>query len=370
MSFSFCINKNEMLTLCGLSLLYHGLDLKQEGKLMQDGNRLVAVVIKFLTDAKAPGAADFKRLAISMTNVDAQLKPANNGRTMDNSMPAPPSTSPDMATVSKPNTSPTTHQKELHSQARRHTSTTMTESDLLSQQEKLRRIALPHSASHHAEPHHYGRTSTDSARSETAISTRDFRGSAAQLRALMKNRAGQNPKLPNLDYLSLSSTSIPPQPQPQSPTQTRTSQVAPTSHSSVVPTSAYNGPKTAADSTEWEVLLGVFDDRNLYDAIYGPGPSSAQVPTGTGGSNYGSWSPESWDYSSAQIGDFLDPSTQSVLSLSDESLSSGGEDMSTTTELPGSGQQYDYKDPFSSGATMTGDAFRFIYEGSEGNFGM
>ena len=56
MSFSFCINRNEVLTLCGLSLLYQGLDLKQEGKLMKDGQRLVCTVVKCLDKAKAPGA--------------------------------------------------------------------------------------------------------------------------------------------------------------------------------------------------------------------------------------------------------------------------------------------------------------------------
>jgi hypothetical protein len=87
MSFSFCLNKNEMLTLCGLSLLYQGLDLKQEGKLMQDGQRLVRIVIRYLEKADAPGAADFKRLALSMINADSQSKQPTTRST--NSMPAP-----------------------------------------------------------------------------------------------------------------------------------------------------------------------------------------------------------------------------------------------------------------------------------------
>lgn len=368
MSFSFCLNKNEMLTLCGLSLLYHGLDLKQEGKLMQDGNRLVAVVIKFLTNAKAPGAADFKRLALSMINLDAQLKPGNS-RPMDNAMAAP-SNKPTVATLShtKSNTSPPSHQKQLHSQVRRHTSATMSESDLLSQQEKLRRVTLPHAVSQHMEARHYSRTSTDSTRSETTMGNREYRGSVPPMRAMMKPRASKAPKLPNLDYLSLSNT--PAASQPQSPAQARSSQAVHVSHGSMVPTSAYSGPKTTAEPTEWEVLLGSFDDRNLYDAIYGGGPDSASVSAGAGSSNYGSWSPESWDYASAPMGDFLNPATsQSVLSLSDESLSSG-EDLSTT-ELGVSGPQFDYKDPFLTGGTSHPvDAFRFLYDGSDGTFAM
>ena len=368
MSFSFCLNKNEMLTLCGLSLLYHGLDLKQEGKLIQDSNRLVAVVVKFLTNAKAPGAADFKRLAASMINLDNQLKPASS-RSTDNTMGAPPSTKPAVATLShtKSNTSPPTHQKHLHSQIRRHTSATMSESDLLSQQEKLRRVTLPHAISQHPEAHQYHRTSTESARSETTIGNRDYRSSVPPLRAMIKPRASKNQNLPNLDYLSLSNTPAPSQ--PQSPGQARSSQVMQVSHGSVVPTTSYSGPKTTAEPTEWEVLLGSFDDRNLYDAIYGGGPGSANMPAGAGSSNYSSWSPESWDYASAPMGDFLNPATsQSVLSLSDDSLSSG-EDLSTDLGL--SDPQFDYKDPFLPGGTsVPGDAFRFLYDGSDGSFAM
>ena len=71
MSFSFCINKNEVLTLCGLTLLYQGLDLKQEGKLMKDGQRLVCTVVKCLEKDNAPGALDFRRLAASMISGDS-----------------------------------------------------------------------------------------------------------------------------------------------------------------------------------------------------------------------------------------------------------------------------------------------------------
>jgi hypothetical protein len=71
MSFSFCLNRNEMLTLCGLSLLCQGLDLKQEGKLMKDGQRLVCWVVKYLENVNAPGALDFRRLAASMITFES-----------------------------------------------------------------------------------------------------------------------------------------------------------------------------------------------------------------------------------------------------------------------------------------------------------
>lgn len=358
MSFSFCLNKNEMLTLCGLSLLYHGLDLKQEGKLMQDGNRLVAVVIKYLASAKAPGAADFKRLAAAMINLDTQSKPSN-GRSSDNGMAAPSS--------GKPATSPPTHQK--HSQRQpplhRHASATMSERDLLSQQEKLRRVTSPNIS---IQPP-VTRASTDSARPKPAISKRDYRSSVPQLHAMLKPRAGKNSNLPNLDYLSLNNT--PASSQPQSPGQVRTSTAAQITHGSIVPTSAYSGPKTTADPSEWEVLLGSFDDRNLYDAIYGGGPGSAQPSTATTSSNYGSWSPDSWDFTSAPVGDFVNaPTSQSVLSLSEESLSSGSGEELSATEAVRPDARYDYKDPFLPGTTIPVDTYGYLYDGSDTSFGL
>jgi len=111
------------------------------------------------------------------------------------------------------------------------------------------------------------------------------------------------------------------------------------------------------------------DDRNLYDAIYGGGPGSAQLSTDTNRSNYGSWSPDSWEHTSVlPIGnDFMN--AQSVLSLSEESLSSGGEEVSVTE----AGQRpdpahYDYKDPFMSGNAMPDDGYGYLYDGSDGNF--
>lgn len=77
-------------------------------------------------------------------------------------------------------------------------------------------------------------------------------------------------------------------------------------------------------NSEWETLLGSMDN-NVYDAIYG----GASLPSETmpANSNSVGWSPESWDVSSINVGDFgRNPEPpQSVLSMSDESLSSGEE---------------------------------------------
>ncbi|KAF4637569.1 hypothetical protein G7Y89_g513 [Cudoniella acicularis] len=347
MSFSFCLNKNEMLTLCGLSLLYQGLDLKQEGKLMQDGQRLVAVVIGYLEKANAPGASDFKRLAASMIKVETP--PASTSpvaRSPTSSMPAPKST--------KSTPSPSVPKQQLRPQLFRHGSASMSETDLLSQQEKLRRATLPSLAMHrpdHYSPH--GRTSMDSTRSESPLSKREYRGSMPQLPTMLKPRPVKNEKPPNLDYLSLNNTPVPSQ--PQSPTETRSQQPSHLSHTPIFPAPSYSSKPSTATPTEWEVLLGSLDggQTNLYDAIYG-GPALSIADTAQ--SNYGDWSPDSaWDMT-LTMNDFTNnpQAARSVLSFSEESLSSG-EDLSAS-ELGGMGRQHDYRHSLMTGS-VNGDGY-------------
>ncbi|KAL9600199.1 MAG: hypothetical protein Q9219_003342 [cf. Caloplaca sp. 3 TL-2023] len=97
MSFSFCLNKNELLLLSGFGLLYQGLDLKRKGKLMQDSQRLVCSVIAMLERNAAVGSADFKKVACAMISVDKSTKPDSIAKAIsslrkksDHGMEAPP----------------------------------------------------------------------------------------------------------------------------------------------------------------------------------------------------------------------------------------------------------------------------------------
>ncbi|TVY36213.1 Transcriptional activator protein [Lachnellula subtilissima] len=361
MSFSFCVNKNEMLTLCGLSLLYQGLDLKQEGKLMQDGQRLVAVVIGYLEKAEAPGASDFKKLAASLANLDSQSKTV--AARSPSIMPAPKST--------KSTPSPSVSKQQLRPQMYRHGSASMSDTDLLSQQDKLRRATLPNIGMNRLDRYyHHDRVSTEPDPSETPMPKREYRGSAPQLPTVLK-RALKNDKPPNLDYLSLNNTPV--SSQPQSPVQSRAQNPPHMSHNSVF-SNNYSNPalntntKTAtASPTEWEVLLGSLDggQSNLYDAIYG-GPALSLTDTTT--SNYGDWSPDSgWDMTSMTMNDFSAPGpARSVLSLSEESLSSG-EDLSTSDLGIGSTQQ-EFRHTMMAGSVSSGE--NYLLENLEGPFGL
>ena len=361
MSFSFCLNKNELLTLCGLSLLYQGLDLKQGGKLIQDCQRLVSAVIKYLQKANARGASDFKKLASSFIKLDETLPKLVKARTSESKMLA--------STSSKSTRSPSVPRKELKPQLGRHGSPNGSKSNLVSQQEKIKSANISDVALQRQNSHHRSRSSRESTRPELPISKRDYRVSAPQIPMMPKPRSNSVADPPNLDYLSLTST--PTASQPQLPIQSRNLR-AENSHTTSYPTSAYAGPKAAtATPTEWEVLLGSFDDRHLYDAIYGggPGPAPAMSVADTSSTQYGGWSPESWDMTPLHVGDFTSgiPPPQSVLSFSKDSLSSGSEELSSSDlSIAGPGQ-LEHRHSLMSG-TMLNE--QYLFEGLDAGFGL
>lgn len=347
LSFSFCINKNEALTLCGLSLLYQGLDLKQEGKLMQDSQRLVTAVIGLLEKADAPRATDFSRLAASM--IPLETAPLAVGQSPENITPAPKSV--------KSDSSPPTTKKQIRHVFSRHPSVIMSETDLRAQQDKLRRATMPN-----VSMQQQSRDSFDSARSDSSISRHDYR-STGQPTPSQRHASHTPDTRLNLDYFPLSVT-------PSADTQTR-HQNNHSGHTPLFPPNTYPPSKQTNTTlpSEWEALLSSLDSgqSNLYDAIYG-GPAVVldEANAHVTPSSYEEWSPESWDMAGLTVNDFTNlPANhrvaQSVLSFSDDSLSST-EDMSSNETLSMSRQH--------TLAPSTAPLENYMYDGLEAMFGL
>lgn len=84
MSFSFCLNRTDLLILCGLGSIYQNLNFKSGSSMLKDGNRTIAVIKTYLLKADAPRAAIFEKLVnVSMTQ-EASIK---SGDSPDGSMP-------------------------------------------------------------------------------------------------------------------------------------------------------------------------------------------------------------------------------------------------------------------------------------------
>lgn len=69
LSFSFCVNKNELLTVSGFGILFQALDLEKYSMLIKDNGKSICAIIELLERRKAAGAAEFKRLGCSMISV-------------------------------------------------------------------------------------------------------------------------------------------------------------------------------------------------------------------------------------------------------------------------------------------------------------
>jgi hypothetical protein len=357
MTFSFCLNKTDLLVLCGMSLLYQSLDLKQESKLLKDGERLVNGVIKILNKSKAPGSFHFKRVAGMLMAVD------------EPSMPSPPRPNGEVyisATSQRSSPPAVLAKKKVQPHPLgRLSGAAVSETDLLQQQEKLRRMTMPTNPHRPELYRSRSRPSFDNMQRDVNSIRRDHRLSVSS--AGMASRPPQQRQ--NLDYLSLNNTPV--QSQPSSPVQARLHQQAVSQaqqQAQLYSTAPLSQKASGVSTAEWEALLGSMDGGqiNVYDAIYG-GPALSLTETPTSTSAVSGWSPDSWDLTSFNIGDFGNPAPpQSVLSMSDESLSSGEE--VAPSELGLSVGSIEYRN--SMIATSCGSGENYLLDGLDNGFGI
>lgn len=65
MSFSFCLNRDELLVLCGFGLLFQGLNLNPASKMLKDNGKMLSAVTSLLRKSNAPCASEFERISNS-----------------------------------------------------------------------------------------------------------------------------------------------------------------------------------------------------------------------------------------------------------------------------------------------------------------
>ncbi|EWZ37689.1 fungal-specific transcription factor domain-containing protein [Fusarium oxysporum f. sp. albedinis] len=321
MTFSFCLNKTDLLVVCGMALLYHSIDLKQDSKLMRDDERLVNAVIHILNKTESSGSLDFKRVASMLVKVDeSAVSPMHTSREVS-IPPAPVSNrgSPPRGMVTKP--------KKKGSAAYplgQLPAAAASESNLIDHQERMRRMTMPCVADQRPEFYRArGRQSSDNLQAEVPVFQRGHRMSMSP-----NPDRKASPLSRNLDFMPFGHSSQ--SPQPTSPQQTRAhSHSGPTNqaHHMIESSSVAAAKVNGVSTTEWETLLGSLDGgmNNVYDAIYGG--QGLVNESAIAVSNCGDWPPDNWDlggFSIAEFGNNPQP-PQSVLSMSDESLSSGEE---------------------------------------------
>lgn len=284
MSFSFCLNRDEMLVLSGFGLLFQGLSLEETSKVLKDNSRMVAAVIKILDKSKAPCAPEFGRVARSFLPTPSTppppvqvTKPTPPKATVPpkSKVPAVSRHNSDSAVVVNPIASlPASTKKQLKAIASRFSASGQTKPPRLDAVGDHRRATVPsislhpHGVPSHSQPSLQPNTSlqvptvsrSEPSRSPNLLYNRYVSDTARPsappqppARPLPKARA-QSQRLPNLDYLSFGNEAG-----------------APSSSKAAKPI------KTEPPPTDWEKLLGSLDngETNIFDACYGGQPVEA-----------------------------------------------------------------------------------------------
>jgi len=309
LSFSFCLNKADLTVLSGFGLLFQSFDLDRSGALMKDVQRLLRSLVELLDRSSPSASVEFRRIIglLSMNGTPPVRTPILSRHSSDSNL-------------SSVEESIKATQRQMKAIASHFTSVTQAKfkHDPSTNDHEHRRATVP-TVSLGIYPNH-SHTSLSSIRSEPshpprsepALSPHLQRSSVTPTKQLPKRSS--LPRSTNLDYLSFNEDGR--------------------SATAAYPYAANTMGKGDQAPTDWERLLGSLDNgqANIYDTIYG---GQALEVLGDINSvtaaNQLAWSPEMWSVASSDS--MLVPGTaadvpqapQSVLSFSDESLTSGEE---------------------------------------------
>lgn len=285
MSFSFCLNKNELLLLAGFGLLFQGLNVDRRGKLIQDRQRLLCSAIEILERNSALGAAEFKKIACAMISSERSTKGTRSSddaaarRKSESKMDAPKETSKSARKLqpiaSRFSTGNAPVVKRESSSGRRFTAPTLPTEQLSGYDRSTSQNSVSSVVSDPMLQHGYSRRTTTS-------------------QSPPQNSAS---KPPNLDYLSFNDPA--PSPDNMSPGSSR----------------HFRSPDFLNQQMQ-PPLDSLFPSEDVFSSYVSP-PPSADL----------GWCSDIWAMPS-NVGNQPDAS-QGRVSFSEEDLTSGGEELSS-----------------------------------------
>lgn len=301
LAFSICLNKCELLVLAGFGLLFQNIELDEGGALIRENQRLINTISRILDQTPSLASVEFRHIsnALAISEVPRQprmptLSRHSSGGNIANEHEGMNSAQKHIRAIMNRFTAPSRPSKD----DRRNTLPTLAFNQHFSNsQNSLHSL--------HSEPL--------TARSEPTLSpnmdAKRFSLSPPKPSRARPHSSASRP-LPNIDYLPLGETDA-------------------ENHLNF-PHST-NG-KQESSATDWEQLLSSLDNgqTNIYDGIYGGPPVDALLdvaPLPAAGDPSMVWSPDMWNIRPDDIGTQRrsGEAPRSVLSFSDESLTSGEE---------------------------------------------
>lgn len=325
--FAFCANRDEVLVLAGFGLLFQGLNLDQNSKILKDNQKMICVVNELLEKSKAPCASEFKRVAFSFLPSPPSAKQPKD-KSKDPKMPTLARTNSDGVTsapISSPSSSSSSSpRKQLKAIASRFSGSNHSKKPSLDVADGRR--ATVHNISLHpqgvptqsmpslqpATGSNYNPASmsrSEPARSPinmfsrpSSTSTRPSIAQGPPTNIKPKPRQQTHPNLTNLDYLSFG---------------TESDQGG---HLNNQPIKTEPGP------TDWEKLIGSLDNgqTNIYDACYGGPPVDALLDVPSFGTHHG-------NHSSATLNDVPWNTTADLWNLSQTTTNNSHHSVLTTS---------------------------------------
>ncbi|KAF2758316.1 hypothetical protein EJ05DRAFT_485457 [Pseudovirgaria hyperparasitica] len=307
LSFSLALNRNELTVLAGFGLLFQTLHTEHDGRLVKDSQKMTLVVVDLLKKAHAPYATSFRRIGYSMlASLRPTIKqsPPLSRHNSDSSMGAPSESAFSVT------------QRHIKALASRFPSISRTTNNNDARRATLPNIGILQNNSSTSINSLNSNLSGPMSRSEPTLSP-------VNTHTPKQARASTGPRqTPNLDFLSFDNTPIP---------------------SSYEPTQLIHPQKQEVSTSDWERLLGSLDNgtTNIYDTIYGGVPAEALVDAPI---HENTWTSDLWlnGLGNPPIEHIYQPSpavAQSVLSLSDESLTSGEEYCAELRSVGSSGRE-------------------------------
>ena len=289
MNYTFPLNKTDLLLSSGISILWQSLDLEDDSKLVKDNQKSLALLIGMLHNENSVAAMEFQKIAMSFVTLEG--RPISSPRSVDPG-PIVPRSGPVAPAPSEAKSKST--RKQLQAIASRWSSFSSNKGKA---DDVPRRATVPQTGPKAVGPSHRAAStvSLSSTRSAPAMPI-----NTASPNQLTTSRTIDGPAI-NLDYLPLGDDFG----------ESQTS----TSSSTMLPPKKQQTP-TVSDAS-WEQLLNNFDNSNpaLYQDMVASGHPLYQAPSND-------WTPGAWHLSTMDLTSKA-PVPQSLLSFSEESLTSG-----------------------------------------------
>jgi len=284
MNYTFPLNKADLLLNSGFAILWQTLDLEDDSRLAKDNQKSLNLLISLLQSENQAAAAEFQKMASCFVKLDTRSVGTPSSLSFDSPALRPSSS---MAAPADPKSKST--RKQLQAIASKWSSfSNKTKAD-----EIPRRATVPQTA-----PVPLGSIQ----RTASTVSVSSTRSAPVSAVNAAQSTAPRGPdgSVINLDYLPLGDEF-------GDSSQTRTSS------STMLP------PKKQQNLTEstWDDLLDNFDSNQaLYTDLGAAGHALYQVPSND------QWTPEAWHLPAIDLSNKA-PVPQSLLSFSEESLTSG-----------------------------------------------